>query len=510
MRKQLIINLISNLLSLGISTLISLWLVPFMINHLGADAYGYVPLTQQLINYLTVVTIALNSMIARFFTVAMERGDKDGAEKYFNTSLYSNIMISLLLMVPLVIGTVFLDRLIKIPPHLVFDVQLSFILFGLVFVISTISSTFSVATFYTNKLYLSSVSNAASTIVRAIAILLLFYVISPMIWQVGFSSLASMIVLFALSYWIFRKILPDIKVSFRQFDRKKFTDITFSGLWMSLNWSGAILFLYVDLLVANRVLGPRISGEYAAVLQWSNMLRVFCGSITGVFGPAIISLYAQHKIAEMVRYTNQSVKLTGLMIALPIGLICGLAGPLLSLWINPEFKKYEWLLFLTVIHLSINLAVQPMFIIQTAINKVKIPAIVTLVMGAANVLLAIILAGPAGMGVYGIALAGCILLTAKNIFFTPIYNAHITGEPIFAFCKSFFQPIAASTVIAAIGIALQHFFSINSLASLFVVLCVISLFYCAVVYFVFLTADERRYFHDMIAPALKYLRGTSE
>ena len=277
MKTQLIINLTSNLLSLGISTLISLWLVPFMINRLGADAYGYVPLTQQLINYLTVVTIALNSMIARFFTIAMERGDKDGAEKYFNTSLYSNIMISLLLLVPLVISTVFLDRLIIIPARMVSDVQLSFILFGLVFAISTISSTFSVATFYTNKLYLSSVSNAASTIVRAAVILFLFYVISPMIWQVAFSSLISMIVLFALSYWILKRILPGFRVSFRQFDRKKFTDITFSGMWMSLNWSGAILFLYVDLLVANWILGPTVSGEYAAILQWSNMLRVFCG-----------------------------------------------------------------------------------------------------------------------------------------------------------------------------------------------------------------------------------------
>ena len=59
----------------------------------------------------------------------------------------------------------------------------------------------------------------------------------------------------------------------------------------------------------------------------------------------------------------------------------------------------------------------------------RVPAIVTIVMGFGNLGLAILLAGPMGWGLYGVAAAGAIALTAKNLIFTPLYARARSGSP---------------------------------------------------------------------------------
>jgi membrane protein EpsK len=296
---------------------------------------------------------------------------------------------------------------------------------------------------------------------------------------------------FIASVYIFKKLEPNIKISFRKFDIIKFKEIFSSSIWNSFGWIGTILFLQIDLMVANWNLGPRLAGEYSAVLQLSTILRTFAGVITSIFTPTIVALYATKKIKELVRYSNDAVNLTGLLISLPIGLICGLGGVFLSIWIDPSFIKYQGLLSLLTIHLSVNLSVQSLFAVQTAVNKVKIPAIVTVIMGVMNLGLALLFSGPIGMGAWGIALAGAIVLTTKNLVFTPIYVALITNQPYYTYFKGVIRPIVATCGIAGVGYLVQNTVDINNWYSFFIVCIVLSALYVIVVYLFLLNKEER-------------------
>ena len=61
-------------------------------------------------------------------------------------------------------------------------------------------------------------------------------------------------------------------------------------------------------------------------------------------------------------------------------------------------------------HLSINLGVQSLFGIGVAMNKVKLPGLVTLFTGLLNLGLALILIKTTDLGFYGVAIAGAIAL----------------------------------------------------------------------------------------------------
>ena len=57
-------------------------MTPFIVKTLGVEAFGFVHLTQNIINYFSIITVALSSVVVRFFSVAAHRGNKDEANAY--------------------------------------------------------------------------------------------------------------------------------------------------------------------------------------------------------------------------------------------------------------------------------------------------------------------------------------------------------------------------------------------------------------------------------------------
>jgi membrane protein EpsK len=212
------------------------------------------------------------------------------------------------------------------------------------------------------------------------------------------------------------------------FDWAVFREQVNFGGWILVNQIGAILFLYVDLLVVNRLLGPNAGGQYAAILQWSILLRMFSTAVGSIFQPQMLYLFAQHNLHELAVFSQRAVRVLGLMLGIPVIWISGLAVPLLTTWAGPSFATFGPLLLLATAHLCVNLAVTPLFFTQQVLNKVRIPAAVNLLMGVLNVGLALLLAGSYHWGMHGVAAAGMIVLTAKNTIFTTVYTATVLGR----------------------------------------------------------------------------------
>jgi len=115
-----------------------------------------------------------------------------------------------------------------------------------------------------------------------------------------------------------------------------------------------------------------------------------------------------------------------LMVALPISLMCGFAEPLLRLWLGPGSAACTVALLMAA-HLCINVPIMPLLGLQLATNRVKVPAVVTMVMGIANLGLALVLAGPVHWNLYGIAAAGRLCLRSK-MSFSPPFTPHTFGQ----------------------------------------------------------------------------------
>ncbi|MGF2372013.1 MATE family efflux transporter, partial [Bacillus inaquosorum] len=150
------INFSANLTAFLLSVFLSVWMTPFIVKTLGVEAFGFVHLTQNVINYFSIITVALSSVVVRFFSVAAHRGERDKANAYISNYLAASVLISLLLLLPLAGSAFFIDRIMNVPPALLADVRLSILIGSLLFILTFLMAGFGAAPFYANRLYITS------------------------------------------------------------------------------------------------------------------------------------------------------------------------------------------------------------------------------------------------------------------------------------------------------------------------------------------------------------------
>jgi len=443
-------NLTANLANFGVSVLVSVWFTPYLIEHLGVAGYGLIPLMTTVTSYLGLVTFGLNAAVGRYILIALKCRDERSANRFFNTSLVSSAALVVLLVMPAAWLSSHSGLLFRVPVGYEHDANLLFGFMIAMFMVATVSSPFEVATFCSNRFDLRSGLQIGATVVRAGGVVLLFSVAVPRVWHAGCASLVAAILSAVGAAWMWRKLTPQLSVAPADFSWRSLAELTSTGGWMVVNQVGTLLYLSIDLLVVNRMLGVDAGGHYAAVMQWSALLRGMAGAIAGVFGPTILAHYAHGDIDGLVSYSRNAVRLLGLIMALPIGLICGLSRPILSVWLGVQFSAFAPLMSLMTLHLCVNLSVLPLFSLQVATNRVRWPGIVTCVMGVANLGLAVLLTGPARWGVYGVAAAGAIMLTAKNAVYTPVYGAHIIGRSRLTFVREILVTCGLTVGVAGI------------------------------------------------------------
>src|SRR5437867_10553875 len=94
------INLIANVGNLGLTMVVGVLYVPFLVTHLGPAVYGLVPLMSMVTSYMALMTLGLNSAIGRSLTIALGREDHKSANVIFNVAFSANLGLTALLVIP--------------------------------------------------------------------------------------------------------------------------------------------------------------------------------------------------------------------------------------------------------------------------------------------------------------------------------------------------------------------------------------------------------------------------
>jgi len=219
--KQLFINLITTLLGLIVNIGISFGLSKYIVSTIGEEAYGFVSLANNFVMYATIFTTALNSMASRFITINIQRGENESANKYFSSVLISNVIIIGILIIPAIVLIAYLEHFVNVSAGIIIDIKLLFLFIILNFFVSLIGGVFTIATYCTNKLYLSSIKNMESYIIKAIIIVGLFVAFKPAVFYIGIATLISGIFIVLYNVKFTKELLPDIKIKKSIFSWKK-------------------------------------------------------------------------------------------------------------------------------------------------------------------------------------------------------------------------------------------------------------------------------------------------
>ena len=503
---QILKNFVSISICFFLSLSIGIFLVPFFIRTMGVSAYGIIPLVTSLMNYVGLIVSSLNSSVSRYLTVDLRRDDIFEANKTFNTAFFLIVSIILILVPFIFLFSLKLTYIFKIPISQEHDVVLLFLGIVSAFLITTLSSNFLVSAFAYNRLDLINLAQISSLITQTALIFALFYYFHPLLRYVGLAYVIGSLVALIMAIFLWKKLTPQLGIGFHHFDVSLAIDLGGMTGWIIIGEIGTILFLQLDLIIVNRLFGPLTGGEYALAFQWNTLLWGMAMTFSAILTPVILINYAKGAISEIIEASKNSVKFMGLAMALPVGLIFGFSSQLLLLWVGSEFVHLTPLMRLLVSPLIINLSILPLFSVNRAFNRVRIPGIITCILGISNLVLAISLPIITGWGVYGVAAACAITLTLRNIFFTPWYAAKILGIPISTFMNTLIPGIGSFIAIAGSAMVVSRFVDISSWAQLIIGCSIISFIYLCFVWRIGISHSERNILISYIPARLNGLR----
>ena len=438
-KKRLIINLLATAVAALVQFGVNFILTPYIVQSLGAEAYSFIPLTNNIVGYANIITVAFYSMTARFVSIEYNKGNKKEANIFFNSALMSDIILAAILIIPSVIITLYSNELINVPEKLIVDVKLTFAFSFVNMLLSLCMSAFGSVYYITNRLDLNAKRNIECNIVRAVLLVFLYGVLPAKIYYLIITIFLVNILLTGTNVFYCRKLTPELKPNFRVFRLSAVKMMISSGVWNAFNQASNVMLTTLDLLLANLFAGAAMTGVYSISKTVPNFILSVVGMLVPVFVPQLTIYYAQNKRLELQSALSYSVRCMGLICSFPIGFLMVFGKEFFHLWVPTQnASMLYWLSVITLFSLMISCSTEVVYNVFTVTNKLKVPAIVLFVLGVLNTIFVIVLMNATSLGIWSVPFAALLTSLFRNLVFTPVYASRVCLKIP---CKDAYIPI---------------------------------------------------------------------
>lgn len=422
--RQLAVNLIAQIAAFLVSFGISFFVTPYVTDKLGEEAYGFISLADNFVNYASLVTIALNSMASRFITIKIYENKAGEANVYYNSVLIGNIILTAVMGILAVICVFNIDKWINIPANLIPDVKHTFAVVFLNFMVGIITSVFSIAFFSTNRLDISSKLSIEANIIRLVIVIAGYMFLEPRIVYVAVASVMASTFILITDIYYSKKLLPEMRINMRMFEISKIVELVTSGIWNVVIKLSQILTNGLDLLITNIFINSSAMGILAIAQTVPNVMSNLICSITNVFSPEMTIYYAKKDKEMLVKSISRGMRMMTVFTIIPDALLIAFGVQFFRLWMpGKDAGQLCILAVLCVINTVISGPIQPLYQVFTITNKVKQNAFAMIIYGIISVIVTFVALETTNLGIYaiaGVSAAGSILV---NCIFTIPFSA---------------------------------------------------------------------------------------
>jgi len=497
-KKRLITNIGSNVMVVIVGTGIGIWQTPYLIRHLGLEVYGMIPLVISFVAYFNLVTASITNAVTRFVAIHFRKGEVEESNIYFNSALSALFVLCLILLIPLVLLSLSFSKLFRVPKGFETDTTWLFFSVMLSTLIIALTSPFLVSTFVRHRFDLSNIIKILGRFLRVTYFVVCFTYLSASLKYFGLSYVWMAFFLLACAILLAKRLTPQLHINWKTFSWPALHKMGTMSTWIAVNQVGALLYLSVSFIIINLFLGPQQCGRYGPIALWVTLLGALGGTIADVFAPIAFEYIARDRLDVLVLQMRRSTKFLGLIMGFPVGLLCGLAAPVLHRWLGPDFTDLWPLVWLLIGPWLITISIRPMFSIFRGLDKVKLPALITLLGGVINVSLSIALVVYTDLGLFGIGLSLLICVVSKNLLFSPIYAAKITDQSGTIFIKELIPGLIMAAMVSIITFWLSSLYNLATIPRLLVVTVIAFILHFACCYLMFLNKDDKRLLLSLI------------
>lgn len=503
--KQHTINLIFSVAAFFLNFGINFFITPYITNQFGSEAYGFVKLANDFTSYASLFSVALNSMTSRFLMLERTRGNIAKANQYFSSITLANVLLSAILVIPSFICVLFLEKFLTIPAVLIVEVKLTFAVTFATFITNLFFSTYENCYYLTNKLSICSIRDAVMSILRVSSIILMFALATPNISYVAGGGLVAAVFAVIFNYRQTRRLTPEFRFRYHDFDRKKLWEVLSMGVWNSITRLSQVFSSGLDLLMTNILINPLMMGYLSLAKTIPALVASFNGTVSNVFSPNLMLLYAKDDMEGLKKTTKTAMKFMCLFVAIPNAILVTMGKEFFDLWVPGQPSELINILsVLTIINSCVTGPAQPLYQIFTITNKVKESSLVLIAYGFISIVTTYICLQLTDLGVFavaGVSLVGSLIVA---LFYHIPFAAKYIGLPKTTFFPEIGISLISMASLCLVGFVLNYFLELSASWTLwFVGACLTGVIGLALNIFLVLSREEREIMFRKVSSRFK-------
>lgn len=424
-KSRVSLNILMNMVRTVLTAVIGLLMVPYYLNELGVSVYAIIPLSTSITAYVLSLTDPLSASFARYMFNAVKKNDVDEMNRTYNSAVFGMGRIIIYLIPICLIISYLAPYIFSIGGARYEEVQTMFALILLSSMIITFSSCIGCVFEAYNKMYITYTIRTVYIVMQVILIVALFVTCEPSLTFIGVAYFIAAVVMFAIMALCTKRVCPALRISRRYFDRDILRKELRLGMWIVISSIGGMLYIDASLIICNIMMGSAEQGVFAIAVNVVSMTGTAASSIAGVVLPLIYDSYLKRDMNEMMHTVKFFIKFVGCIIACPVAFILVFLPQIIELWIGIGYESIYPMLYVMLPTYIFVCSVKPLNDVYTAFERVRPYAVIMVMFGTMNIVLAILVTWITDWGTQGIIWVWVISILATHLGFTVMFCAYL-------------------------------------------------------------------------------------
>jgi len=465
MRKlDILKNVGSSWVSLGVNIVIGFFLSPFILHRLGDAAFGIWVLIFSVTGYYGIFDLGIRSSVIRYISKLTAVEDKEGLAKFFNTSLATYTFIGLATTAVTLIASRYVGAMFKIDPNFLPTAHWLFLIVGLSVAVGFPLGIFAGMLEGLQRFYLLNFTNVISLVLRAILTVMALHRGYGLLTVGLITVLLPLLSSVARAVLVFR-ILP-IPIGWKYVDRSVFSEMAnYSGVTFVIQVAYKLRFK-TDVIVIGKFLGSAFITQFSIGGRLVDYATEVVGSLAQIFLPMSSQSEAKGDVNRLRKIFVAGNRACALVIFPVTAILVILGKSVIEAWVGRKYVAASYpimlvLLLPTTLILAQNATPRVIY----GMAKHRTLAWITSIEGVANLILSIVLVR--WMGVIGDAIGTAVPLSFTALYFTPRYLSRLLGVRVWTFLReAYVLPVVLCTPLVAVLMIMRRWFPVHRLIPL--------------------------------------------
>lgn len=413
--KKLLMGSMSRTVLTVTQVVVGFFMMPFLLSHLGTRWYGIWTVLSSLIAYFYMMDVGLGSAVQLYCARYIAKKDYARANSVINTALVIYCGISLLIVLVTVVLVSFVDHFVGHSADTKL-VALVLLILGINIALEFPVNAFAGIMGAFARFDLLSYSRLVMLLVTTA---LTVYFIGQ-----GYSILALSLIMLGCGqlsnisfYLLSRYCFPELRVSWRLFDRSQVKELASYSVWAMLNSISTLVKFKLQPMVIAFFAGPVMVTHYVVGSRLGDYFRDVLFQATNLTMPILTRYHVLDQTDQIKEKLCFLTKINTILAVFGGGMIILLGKAFIARWLGAEFVSSYPVLVILVAAMAVEVMIDPARTTMTAMGKMRFVGVLEMVEALINVALTLVLVRY--YGIIGAALGLAIPLLALKLFWVP-------------------------------------------------------------------------------------------